>query len=297
MNHPSPLTLCFQNITTMTTNYPTLKNAVTLLFRLLALIFGLCIPVFIFAHLSTTNAENKTATTVYISTMLVLAQIMIIAYGIHRKKKQEEFKLGKELSYVPFSFLPLAILGTFALFFLIDPLEQLLPLPHSFQEFFVNLLNLKGYSFLIIVILAPLVEEILFRGIILKSFLNKYSPLQSILLTAFLFGAIHFNINQLVSGLLAGVFLGYLYWQTQSLSLCILSHMIYNGIAYAAYFLLNNGFNIESTIANTKLYLLLYFIAALTLAGCLLIIHKRSLQQDSSPRETSFTISPSQKPS
>ncbi|WP_430974440.1 lysostaphin resistance A-like protein [Sunxiuqinia rutila] len=281
----------------MTTNYPTLKNAVTLLFRLLALIFGLCIPVFIFAHLSTTNAENKTATTVYISTMLVLAQIMIIAYGIHRKKKQEEFKLGKELSYVPFSFLPLAILGTFALFFLIDPLEQLLPLPHSFQEFFVNLLNLKGYSFLIIVILAPLVEEILFRGIILKSFLNKYSPLQSILLTAFLFGAIHFNINQLVSGLLAGVFLGYLYWQTQSLSLCILSHMIYNGIAYAAYFLLNNGFNIESTIANTKLYLLLYFIAALTLAGCLLIIHKRSLQQDSSPRETSFTISPSQKPS
>ncbi|WP_299581419.1 type II CAAX endopeptidase family protein [uncultured Sunxiuqinia sp.] len=281
----------------MTTNYPTLKNAVTLLFRLLALIFGLCIPVFIFAHLSTTNAENKTATTVYISTMLVLAQIMIIAYGIHRKKKQEEFKLGKELSYVPFSFLPLAILGTFALFFLIDPLEQLLPLPHSFQEFFVNLLSLKGYSFLIIVILAPLVEEILFRGIILKSFLNKYSPLQSILLTAFLFGAIHFNINQLVSGLLAGVFLGYLYWQTQSLSLCILSHMIYNGIAYAAYFLLNNGFNIESTIANTKLYLSLYFIAALTLAGCLLIIHKRSLQQDSSPRETSFTTSPTQKPS
>ncbi|MGQ7868404.1 lysostaphin resistance A-like protein [Sunxiuqinia sp. sy24] len=214
----------------------------------------------------------------YITSVLVLAQIMIIIYAINRKKTQEDFSLSSELRNLPFSFLPLVMLGTFALFFLLDPLEQILPLPFPIQEFFINLLELKAYAFIIIVLLAPITEEILFRGIILKSLLNNYSPLKSILLTAFLFGAIHFNINQLISGLISGIFLGYLYWQIQSLSLCILSHMLYNGIAYGAYYLLDNGFNIESTISNTKVYLLLYFIAALTLAGCLLIIHKRSIQ-------------------
>jgi membrane protease YdiL (CAAX protease family) len=76
--------------------------------------------------------------------------------------------------------------------------------------------------------MAPLLEEMLFRGIVLRGFLLRYARWQAILGSALLFGAAHLNIYQFVVGLVMGTVLGWLYERTRSLIPCIALHAAYN---------------------------------------------------------------------
>ncbi|EPY2276712.1 CPBP family intramembrane glutamic endopeptidase [Clostridium sporogenes] len=82
------------------------------------------------------------------------------------------------------------------------------------------------------IIIAPIFEEILMRGIILEGFLNKYKPATAIIASALIFGLIHLNIPQFINATIAGLFLGIIYYKTRSLVLCIATHMLNNAIAF-----------------------------------------------------------------
>jgi hypothetical protein len=77
-------------------------------------------------------------------------------------------------------------------------------------------------------LLAPVLEEMLFRGIVLRGFLKQYPRWQAILGSAVLFGAAHLNIYQFVVGVVLGTVLGWLYDRTRSLIPCIALHGAYN---------------------------------------------------------------------
>lgn len=77
-------------------------------------------------------------------------------------------------------------------------------------------------------LLAPVLEEMLFRGIILRSFLQQYSKWTAIVGSATLFGFFHLNLYQYVGALITGLFLGWLYERTRSLLPCIALHAAYN---------------------------------------------------------------------
>ena len=77
-------------------------------------------------------------------------------------------------------------------------------------------------------VLAPVLEEMLFRGIILRSFLQQYRQRKAILLSALLFGFAHLNIYQFVVASLLGLLLGWLYERSRSLWPGILLHASYN---------------------------------------------------------------------
>lgn len=86
-----------------------------------------------------------------------------------------------------------------------------------------------------VTVLAPLVEEILFRGI-LQNFLKRYlSPSGSIVMTAFFFACFHYSSAQglsnfvIVSSLFVfALFLGYVYARQRSLISSIALHAIFN---------------------------------------------------------------------
>lgn len=85
---------------------------------------------------------------------------------------------------------------------------------------------------LMVAVLAPIFEEFLFRGIILKGMLNnKMNPYLSIVISAFIFGAIHFYPWQFLGAFLLGSVLGLVYYKTKSLLLPILMHAFNNFIA------------------------------------------------------------------
>ncbi|GAH88879.1 unnamed protein product, partial [marine sediment metagenome] len=82
------------------------------------------------------------------------------------------------------------------------------------------------------ILLMPLVEEALFRGVILRGFLKRYSTEQAIIVSAIVFSIAHLNPWQMVSAFMGGIFLAWLMVYTRSLFTCILGHMTMNAIAF-----------------------------------------------------------------
>ena len=260
----------------MFTNSPSKSSTLSVIVRLF--LFGVvfylpCLSLIFFGHKTT---DFSTLKIIYVSSATIFIHLFIITYAITRSK--EPFDFIRQLIPIPLSFLPLTIVGTFAIVFLIDPFEQFLPISQNYQQYLTGLLQMKVYSFIVVVLVLPILNEILFRGIILKNFLKSYSPIKAILLSSLFFAIIHFNVGQVITAFISGIFLSYLYWQTSSLALCFIVHILYNGVAYFAFHLLNSQFSIESAISNTPVYLALYFLAAITLASCILIIHRKGLQ-------------------
>lgn len=115
-------------------------------------------------------------------------------------------------------------------------LEQLFPLARWQQAMFDQMMSNGLASVVTVCLVAPVLEEMLFRGIILRSFLHQYPRRNAILASAFLFGLAHLNIYQFAVGVALGCFLGWLYERTRSLWPCILLHASYNSLITAIYF-------------------------------------------------------------
>lgn len=67
---------------------------------------------------------------------------------------------------------------------------------------------------------------------ILDGLLRKYSAQTAILVSSLLFGLIHMNPTQFVTGTILGAFAGWVYFRSRSLLACILIHMAANGAGY-----------------------------------------------------------------
>lgn len=81
------------------------------------------------------------------------------------------------------------------------------------------------------VVMAPLVEEMLFRGAIQQHLLAQgKTPRTAILISALCFGIIHINPAQVFFAFLMGLALGWVSWRVGSLIPAIVGHMLNNGI-------------------------------------------------------------------
>src|SRR5690606_30966839 len=92
-----------------------------------------------------------------------------------------------------------------------------------------------------IVIAAPILEEVIMRGIILDGLLKRYSPVRSILFSSFLFGLLHLNPWQMVSAMVIGIFAGWVYYRTRSLALPILIHATNNLSAFSMGYIMQDA--------------------------------------------------------
>ncbi|WP_312078571.1 CPBP family intramembrane glutamic endopeptidase [Chryseobacterium sp.] len=94
-----------------------------------------------------------------------------------------------------------------------------------FEGLMANLVNDQAVMIITAVIMAPIFEEIIFRGIMLKGMTNNgVEPWKAILLSSILFGLIHGNPWQFVGATLLGCVLGLVYYKTKSLLLPMLLH-------------------------------------------------------------------------
>jgi len=84
------------------------------------------------------------------------------------------------------------------------------------------------------VLVAPVGEEVLFRGFIQGALREACGARAALVGTAALFAAIHFNLFAFPALLVLGLVLGYLYDRAQSLVGPIVLHALYNGTVLAA---------------------------------------------------------------
>lgn len=106
-----------------------------------------------------------------------------------------------------------------------------LHLPNWAAEAFRLMEGRPLLAFLMIGVSAPVLEEVLFRGILLTGLLRNYRPWVAIAQSALLFGLFHMNPAQIISAGIMGLLVGWLYYRTQSLLLCIVVHALNNMIA------------------------------------------------------------------
>lgn len=98
---------------------------------------------------------------------------------------------------------------------------------------FEKMLHYKVAGFITVCILAPVFEEILFRGIVLRGLLqNGTSPIIAIILSSFLFGLAHLNPWQFLGAGFLGAIFGYVYYRTKSLWLVMFLHALNNMISF-----------------------------------------------------------------
>lgn len=116
-------------------------------------------------------------------------------------------------------------------------IQEMIPeLPNLVEdEFDMILANRWGY--LAVGLLAPLSEEIVMRGAILKELLKspKLSPWGAIAISALFFALIHMNPAQMPHAFLIGLLLGWMYWRTGSILPGVAYHWANNSAAYVLY--------------------------------------------------------------
>ena len=96
--------------------------------------------------------------------------------------------------------------------------EQMPELPNLMENEFDTILG-TPWGYLTIGLLAPLSEEIVMRGAILKELLKsqKLSVWGAIAISAAMFALIHMNPAQMPHAFIIGLLLGWMYWRTGSI--------------------------------------------------------------------------------
>lgn len=102
-------------------------------------------------------------------------------------------------------------------------------------EFTRKIMNDGIASIFAVCIVAPLVEEVIFRGIILRGFLQRYSDGIAIMLSSMLFAVYHLNLYQIPVAYILGTFMGWVFVKSRSLWPSIFTHVVYNSLAVWAW--------------------------------------------------------------
>ena len=108
--------------------------------------------------------------------------------------------------------------------------------------------------FIVLVVVAPVTEEFIFRGVLMHRWAVKWGALSSVILSSLLFGAIHVDAFWF-SRAIGSIFFALFYIRTRNLIVPIILHALNNGLAFVE--LLFNNFNpaTDSAIDVTHQYL------------------------------------------
>lgn len=149
--------------------------------------------------------------------------------------------------------------------------EQLPDLPNLVEQQMAEIMNTPG-GYFVICLLVPLVEELVFRGAVLRTLLciDGVNRWRAIALSALLFSAAHLNPAQMPHAFLIGLLLGWMYVRTRSIVPSVVFHWVNNTIAYLTFKLypstdigLSDIFGSPGHVALAVLFSLIILLPAL----------------------------------
>jgi membrane protease YdiL (CAAX protease family) len=205
----------------------------------------------------------------YIITLLVIIR--------YTSKKQPISSFNISFNKIQGWLIPVVVISTLALVVGLERVSLLIPMPESVQKFFEGMIKKNVFSLINIIIAAPILEEILCRGIVLKGLLKNYSPNKAILTSAIFFGAIHLNPWQALPAFFTGIFLGWVFYKTESIIPGMVTHATINATSVLLFFILpQHQQNFLSLLGKPYYIVLCVFSVLIFLSGCLLIQRKIS---------------------
>ena len=159
---------------------------------------------------------------------MVLSGIAMIWHLIHFKYVKFNLKSFGEVSGKTIALsIPLIVAGMI----FINLCSEFIGLPDMMQDTF-RAMSRNVFGIISIAIMAPLVEELLFRGAIQGHLLRKgMKPVYAILIASAVFGIVHMNPIQIPFAFAIGMIFGWLYYRTGSVVPGMIGHFINNSIA------------------------------------------------------------------
>ncbi len=115
-------------------------------------------------------------------------------------------------------------------------IDSLIPVPDSLNELLSETYAGAGNPIapiLLFALVAPITEELLFRGVFLRAFLKRHSAAKAIVVTSLMFALIHLNPWQAVPAFILGLAFAAMDIRTGSLLPSLISHAIYNFLVLA----------------------------------------------------------------
>lgn len=176
------------------------------------------------------------------TSLILLAQVLsTAAMGIHLLVGKYVLLDRKTWSYCSSSKVLIAsVVFILALGLWTNYLSELADLPNSMQETFEMMMR-HPLGIIAIVIMAPIVEELLFRGAIEGYLLRKWKhPAGAIVFSSLVFGLVHGNWVQAPFAFVIGLALGWMYYRTGSLLPGILMHFVNNSTAVLGFLITDN---------------------------------------------------------
>ncbi len=176
------------------------------------------------------------------STLLIFAKLLataaVVAWALDRN--HEGYRAMGRFSFSPAvlaaMFIPVIASITIFLSEIDNVLRAVLPdfiFEHlDFAPDLEQLVTTSWQGPVLAVVIAPLTEEIVFRGLILRGLLGRWRPLAAIIASAALFALTHLNPAQAPVAFILGLILGLVYVRTRSLGLCMLGHALNNAATY-----------------------------------------------------------------
>ncbi len=136
------------------------------------------------------------------------------------------------------------------------------------------------FMFLTVVVVASITEEVLFRGVILKS-LSKYSTAFAAVVSSLLFGLIHGNIPQFVFAFMVGMIMSYITIKTGSIIPAIVIHAFNNFFALSSQVLVS--YDIAPDIVNAVYTIV--SLACLAFTIVVIIVKAKKIRFNSNSEE------------
>ena len=164
----------------------------------------------------------------------------------------------------------------------IDPITNLVPPSDTLKRIFKETIQHPISFFAMIVIAAPVLEELLFRGVVLDGLLKNYDPRKAISFSALLFAIVHGNLAQGIGAFMIGLFIGWIYWKTGSVVPGILIHFTNNLVSYLIIISTKEEelfTSFSELVANPLFYWLLIVVGGLISATGIWLLHKKYFKE------------------
>ncbi len=212
----------------MASHYPTYRQSIGLMLMmfLATLVSALVI---IIPFFSQTDGIGLSLT-------YIVSLLLTIAFAFNIRKNWQ-----LTTNPFPYAIIPISVVIILSYQILLEPLQTFMPTSDFLLQMEKGIKEQPYSYFIMIAVAAPILEEILFRGVILDGFLKNYKPLHAILASAFIFAIIHGNLIQGLSALVAGTLFGWIYWKTKSILPSIILHAINNSISFFRITLFNRS--------------------------------------------------------
>ena len=113
-------------------------------------------------------------------------------------------------------------------------IEVLNPVSSIDEDEIFDSVGLVVITGILVVLVAPVAEEIFYRGFLFAGLGKRYGFIIGVLGSAALFSAVHFDVGSLIPFALVGIVFALIYWRSRSLNSTIIAHGLFNAIFYVA---------------------------------------------------------------